>query len=224
LRGETLIENLRLQLREAEDKLRKLNEKITRLNLVGNRLDTLDAKRAELAEIDRAGLATGTTPEALRDLCIKMNNAQAVTSARRLQDAHDAASERAIKARQYADYFDKLVALFRDELPKRLVARMTMPAEGLAVESETIKIHGVPLHQLGTSEQIRVGVAIAAALNPQTGFILVDGAESMGRGDRLALAEAAKEQGLQLIMSFVDPDAEPKDGVVVMSHGERVIR
>jgi len=38
----------------------------------------------------------------------------------------------------------------------------------------------------------------------------------------LALAQIAKELDLQLILTYVDPDAEPRDGVVVMRKGEAV--
>jgi hypothetical protein len=83
-------------------------------------------------------------------------------------------------------------------------------------------VDGVPLHALGTSQQIRTGVLVAAALNPRSAFVLVDGAESMGRADRLALADAAQELGLQLILTVVDPDAAPGPDVTVMREGESV--
>jgi tRNA modification GTPase len=87
---------------------------------------------------------------------------------------------------------------------------------------QSIQIDGVPLHQLGTSQQIAVGVKVAAAVNPKSGFVLVDGAESMGGKDRRALAEAAEVLGLQLIMTVVDPDAKPGPGVTVMRGGAAV--
>jgi hypothetical protein len=112
------------------------------------------------------------------------------------------------------------VTLFRDVLPSMLLARANLPLDGLAIEDETIVINGVPLHELGTSEQIRVGVVIASALNPLAGFVLVDQAESLGREGKKALASVAHELGLQLIMTVVDPDAVPGPGVTVMRGGE----
>jgi len=81
-------------------------------------------------------------------------------------------------------------------------------------------VHGVPLHALGTSEQIKIAVQIAAALNRQIGWVPIDRAESLGRADRVAIGEVQRELNLQIILVYVDPDAEPAPGVTVMTNGE----
>ena len=49
------------------------------------------------------------------------------------------------------------------------------------MEDELVHVRALPLYQLGISEQIAIGVRVAAAINPKTGFILIDGAKSLGR-------------------------------------------
>lgn len=137
-------------------------------------------------------------------------------------DRHEKAKATAAACRAKSDVFNELVNLFRDKLPKQLLWDAELPVPGLGIDGDTVTINGVPLHLLGTSEQMRVGVMVAAHLNPDCGFILVDRAESIGQKDLRALAEAAVEHGLQLIISRVDDEAEPGPGVTVMRDGAPV--
>lgn len=219
--AESEIETLKRQLEEKQQYLRTTEEQIERGTAVERRWALQDGRIQDLAAMDQE-LARAAGGEDLAALEKAMERARADAEARRLQDAHDAAAHTAAQARERAETFSRLVVLFRDDLPKALLETANLPVKGLGVDGDCVIINGVPLHQLGTSEQIRVGCLIASALNPRSGFVLVDGAESLGRKDRAALAEAAHELGLQLIMSVVDPDATPAEGRTVMAAGEVV--
>jgi energy-coupling factor transporter ATP-binding protein EcfA2 len=215
------IGRLRAQLQAMEAHRDKIADRVTALSRERNEAETYASRRKELEAMEES---MGVTREIAIDRYREdLDRAKAMSQARRLQDLHDGAVQKASEAAAKSARFDALVELFRDALPKQIIASMTMPIAGLGVEGEAITLSGVPLHQLGTSQQIRVGVRIAAALNPRAGFILVDGAESLGREDRRALAEEAHELGVQLIMTYVDPDATAEGGAVVMRGGERVI-
>lgn len=218
--AETQIEELEKRARELRKAVRSTRETMKPLEVEKLSAESLAAKRAFVenaagamgaADVDVAALeeAVANTVEGLRR--------------RRDQDAHDEAAATATRARDWAETFTELVKLFRDDLPKELVAGADLPVEGLSVDEDEIFVNGVPLHQLGTSQQIGVGVDIAARLNTHAGFVLIDRAESLGRDDRRALMEEAKAKGLQPIMTFVDPDAKPGgEGVVVMKDGEAI--
>lgn len=214
----TKIEELEKALAEARAELADAESKVRKCREIQARMEDHEARKADLAALE-AELAEEGSPDDIAALEKALADARRDVEARRLQDAHDEAAQAAQAARQRAILFSRLVTLFRDELPKRLLEASKLPVEGLGIEGDMVTIHGVPLHQLGTSQQIRVGVLIAAALNPRSGFVLVDGAESLGKKDRAALAEAAKELDLQLILTVVDPDAEPAAGVTVMADG-----
>lgn len=210
---------LRARLLDLEQQRDKSRKELDRCEVAISRHDRLAAHRSELEELDgtldsQAGVDVEALEKAWRE-------ASEAAKAREQQDIHDAAAGKAAKARERAKAFDALVQLFRDTLPKRIVEQMDMPVVGLGIEDGVVTFKGIPLHQLGTSEQLRIAVLLAAALNPRTGFVLVDRAESLGSKDRLALAEAARELDVQLVLTFVDPMATPSAGVVVMRDGER---
>lgn len=211
---EEQLEKARARLKDTRDKLAKCDE-------YDRQIDAHEAHERELSEIEGELAKVGEVAD-VDALKRAWDEAREDTTNRRAQDRHEEAAHTAAETRAKALLYDDLVRLFRDDLPKELLSRANLPVDGLSVDEEKILIRGVPLHQLGTSEQIRIGVAIAAALNPRSGFVLVDGAESLGREDRRALAQSAKEMGLQLILTYVDPDAVPSENVTVMRNGAAI--
>lgn len=195
---------LEAQLVQKKRELEAASEKADKAETLMQRWRSQDARLLDLQDME-AELSGGVEID-LGALEYAVNDARANREARKLQDAHDTAAKVAAEAKATAEIFTGLVKLFRDDLPKALLAKANLGIEGLGVDEDKITINGVPLHQLGTSQQIRIGVMVAAAVNPQSGFVLVDGAESMGGKDRRALAEAAQSMGLQLIMTIVDDD------------------
>lgn len=221
--AKTDVERLTRELEKAQERLTEATGNIGRVVQLERRLDAQEARENDLAELEgelTRGEGAGYDMDGLKQA---VERAKVDWETRAQQDRHDAAAKAAETARGRWDLFQNLVKLFRDAIPKALIERAALPIDGLSVDENQILIHGVPLHQLGTSEQMRVGVLVAAALNPRCGFLPVDGVESMGTQDRVALAKAAKEMGLTLIMTEVDPEAEPEPGVTVMRHGEAFV-
>lgn len=218
---EAKLEDARKQLDGARTRYSEAKEKIGMCDDCEREHVQYEARCADLTKIE-IEIRSGGESYDIDGLRKAYESAQADTQARRLQDAHDVAAKKTIDAKRKSELFDGLVKLFRDDLPKELLEASDLPVDGLGINEDTVTVSGVPLHQLGTSQQIRIGVLIAAALNPQAGFVLVDGAESMGKKDRAALAEVARERNLQLIMTYVDPEAVPAAGVTVMREGEAV--
>jgi DNA repair ATPase RecN len=213
------IARLESELEAARQRSGEIERGMAKLESDARNRALYDARVADLAKMDEELSGETEVPDldALREA---MHEAEADVTHREMQDRHDAAAAKALESARKSEVFTELVTLFRDALPSMLLARANLPLDGLAIEDETIVIHGVPLHELGTSEQIRVGVVIASALNPLAGFVLVDQAESLGREGKKALAAVAHELGLQLIMTVVDPDAVPGPGVTVMRAGQ----
>lgn len=214
------IERLEAELAEAQAGLGKAREALRKCDDAERRLQRHQADLDELADLE-ARLENQQVQD-VAALAEAERRAKELAQARELQDRHDAASAALAAASETAARYKDLVKLFRDGIPQQLLEEADLPVDGLTVDDDGILIDGVPLHQLGTSRQIRLGVLIAHALNPRSAFVLVDGAESMGQSDRKALADTAAELGLQLIMTFVDPVAVPGVGVTVMRDGEAV--
>ncbi len=215
------IAELQQALRERESSLNDVRTKLDKCADLERQINSHEGRKHDLSQLE-AELESSTGVTNLEELQADLEQAKADVQHRELQDAHNAAAEAYKEAKTRAELFDGLVKLFRDDLPKALLSKAKLPVDGLGITDDVVTINGIPLHQLGTSEQIKVGVLIAAALNPKSGFVLVDGAESMGKKDRAALAEAAKDLDLQLIMTIVDDDALPAPGITVMREGAAV--
>lgn len=218
---EAEVRSLEVSLQQKRNELREVQGAIGKHDEALLQIESAEARGAELARIERE-LAEGSPVVDVESLLDAKEEAKALREAREQQDAYDAAASKYTKAKAAAATLGELVKLFRDTIPQQLLAQAELPIEDLTVTQEQILVRGVPLHQLGTAEQIRVGVVVAKAINPRAGFITVDRAESLGREGRRALAETAKEMGLQIIMTCVDPDAQPSDGVTVMRAGAAV--
>lgn len=217
--AEKIVE-LEKALAEEREKRLECEAAINRCDEELRRVENHEARVADLAQLETE-LEGDAIPD-LKALVEARSYAGEAYEARRLQDLHDVASKTFTQCAALSAIYTDLVAFFRDELPTARLTQAKLPVAGLEIRDGEILIHDVPLHQLGTSEQISIGVRIASALNPRSAFVLVDGAESLGRDDLKALRETALSLDLQLIMTFVDPDASPSEGVTVMSHGEKV--
>jgi len=214
------IEELEAKLAALREKRRVASNRLAQIAAIQARAERLQSAREELAKIE-ASLASVATHD-INGLTAAMQEAEeALMNATRAERYLEALAK-ANEAEGVASALTDLVVLFRDTLPKRIIDKIKMPVEGLGVTDGVVTHNGIPLHQLGTSEQLRIAVLVAAALSPRNGFILIDRAESLGTKDKMALALAAKEIGLQLILTFVDPGATPKPGTIVMENGESV--
>lgn len=219
------IEELRRQIAALEAKVQECNtaalEIVTALEGCAaheRAIETQEARGRDLAALD-AELGTAETALDLEKLEQCADAAEQRLEDKRQQQRYADALAAAASARETADLYNVLVRLFRDTLPAEMLSTVKLPVDGLSFDDNQILVNGVPMHQLGTSQQFRIGVLIASRMNRNSAFVLIDGAESMGRKDLAALASAAREEGLQLIMTFVDPDALPADGVTVMCDG-----
>ncbi len=119
--------------------------------------------------------------------------------------------QRAARAEQVAvttrasEKADKLTAAIDaiDAEKKTALAAAAFPVPGLSVDDDGPTFNGVPLSQASGAEQLRVGLAVAAALNPKLRTVLVrDG--SLLDADGLALvATWAAEHDMQVLMERV---------------------
>ena len=216
------------QLAEVRESLTATRSERNDLDRLAQRIVALDTRWLDLVELDTAIDAEGgkgggdfaeeriaVAEEAMNRCKVSLAGVEALA-------AYKKAATELEWYQGRADVYSDLVKEFRDTIPCELLAKAALPVQGLSISGPTILIDGVPLHQLGTSQQLQIGVALSSVFNPGAGFVLVDGAESLGSKDRAAIAEAVGKTGDQLIMTYVDPEAKPADGVTVMRHGEVV--
>lgn len=215
------IDSLREQLRKLESDRDAIEEKIDKLrdeedlalqyHRNERRLEELKAKHAE------------TEPETLQELEAKVARAKDLLERRQAQDAYDKAFNTFSEKKRESEALSDLVKLFRDDLPRQLIEQADLPIDGLSVSEDTVTLHGKPLHLLGTSEQYEVAVAVFSTMYPDTGFLPIDGAESIGSKQRQAIMEIAEKYDLQPIMTILDEnDPQPDEHTIVMRNGEAI--
>lgn len=202
------VEQQREQLRKSVAGMRERNGDVRR------RQQQLERDRRELVDLEGAIGGTSEDPESLR---VQLERAKEATWAKDLAVRYSAGAAEVERHATRSRVLGQLVDLFREALPGQLLQRAAFPVPGLGLDGDQITINGIPIHRLGTSEQIRLGVRVAVALNPQAGFVCVDGAESLGASGRKDLAAAAAEFGVQLWMSEVSETPGP--GSIVMRAG-----
>jgi intein/homing endonuclease len=87
------------------------------------------------------------------------------------------------------------------------------PVDGLALNGDTVLYEGVPISQASTARQVRIGLAVAAALRPELRTCLVRDGSALDRESLAEVAAWAERSGMQVIMERVESDAP--GGVVI---------
>ena len=83
------------------------------------------------------------------------------------------------------------------------VARAIFPVPGLAFGHDGLLLEGVPFEQASQAEQIRVSVAMGAALHPQLRVLLVRDGSLLDERSLALLGELAAERDLQVWLERV---------------------
>jgi hypothetical protein len=93
-----------------------------------------------------------------------------------------------------------------DSQKAEAIANAHFPVPGLGFDGEGVTFLGVPLEQASGAERLRVGLAVAAALNPNLKMVCVrDGSLLDGEG-RQVVGKWAQDAGYQVLMEIVAGD------------------
>lgn len=92
------------------------------------------------------------------------------------------------------------------ERKENVLRAAKFPIEGLSFSEDGVMYKGVPYEQRSTAEQIKIGVAIAAALHPELPVILIRDGSLLDDASFAQLSEFAKEKELQIWMEAVGED------------------
>lgn len=192
-------------VRQAQE-YKKLEEMRKRAQDLKEKIDALRAELAELTEEGKAQSEIVASMPPLPDLGVigaRINSAEEtnalVRAAREYRQVSAEAAERRLKSEELSAKIKGLDAKKADGF-----ARAKFPVKGLAFDSEGVTFNGIPFQQCSSAEQVRIAVAIAAALNPKIRVIRIsDGSlldsESMSEVERLA-----REHEMQIWVERVD--------------------
>ncbi|MCE5219482.1 AAA family ATPase [bacterium] len=180
------VEGLRRQLAEAEQELSGWIEKEIAATSAASNLR--DADTSELkAEMERIDAINAKVRQ-------NLDRAKAMEEAEQLRA-------------QYNDLTASLEKVRADRI--RLLGGVTMPLPELSIGEEGELVYrGARWDCMSGAEQLRVAVAICAAIKPTCGFVLIDGLEQMDLGQLREFAQWLKDRNLQAIGTRVSTGGE----------------
>ncbi len=187
-------ETLRKQLAEAEEQLRRAQERVDRLKVDLDAAETETEKvvypdvEAVKRRIDAAGETNRKVEAARKRRDLEGRVAALTEQAERLTQSIDAT----FQAKQDA------------------VAAARMPVAGLSFDLETgrLTLNGVPLKQASRSEQLRVAVLMAMAQHPELRVMRIEDASILDAESMAMLKGLAADNDYQLWMEVVDESGE----------------
>ena len=127
-----------------------------------------------------------------------------------LRDEHE------IDAKKYQAEADKLTARMdaRKKTREDALGAAKMPVAGLGFGDGEVTFNGLPIDQASTSQQIRIGMAIAMAQNPKLRVIRIKDGSVLDEDNLKLIGEIAGEKGYQVWIEVVDfhRDCRHRDG------------
>jgi hypothetical protein len=109
----------------------------------------------------------------------------------------------------------KLEAIEADKTTK--LASVAWPVAGLGFGDTGVTYNGLPFSQASGAEQLRVSVAIGAALSPRLKVILCRDASLLDEEQLGVITEFAEKEGIQVWLEIVDSEGGP--GKIVIEEG-----
>jgi len=176
----------RAVLASIETKLDRAQHDHKRAAELETQADALQAGiAAAIEEIDETAIAAAKERFATAAATLKL--AEIRDRSEQAKAKLDEAKARADRTKKEADRLDAIVTGLTKDAPAALL--QSSPVKGLEIDGDDIRMNGVSLDKLCGAEQMRFAADIAKALNPNVGFLVVDGLERL---DEELLSEFVK--------------------------------
>jgi chromosome segregation ATPase len=180
----------------------KLNQQLTTINTEG---------KALAAEVE--GL-TDTDTAALRE---SMSMAEQTNNLVDAYERHKELNEELTTAVSKRDELTEYIAQI-DQVKADATARVKYPIDGLEVDDDGVRLHGVPFEQASQAQQLRVSCAIGFALSPALKVLLVRDGSLLDETNLKLLHELATAHDGQVWLERVGDGSE--GATVVIEDGE----
>ena len=194
----------------AQHEVERLRTELTRAEA---HLVEANRQRMEAAILLRA---QGTPPD-LTEITAQMQSAEATNRQVREKRKRHELEGLLTTTRAEADRLTTAIAEI-DTQKTALLAAAPFPVPGLGVETENgsmvVTHNGIPLEQCAHSVQLRVGIAIAMAVNPQCRVILIRDGATLDADNQAWLAEISKAREFQVWLELVG-DGDQESFVIV---------
>jgi hypothetical protein len=147
--------------------------------------------------------------EAIR---VRLDAAETVNRQVRARDERAELAALLVRGRQESQRLtDEIAKIEREKADA--IAAATMPLEGLSFDEDGVLFQGVPFSQSSSSERLRVGIAMAMALNPKIRVIRITDGSLLDSENLALIAGLCAEHDFQCWVERVDESGEI--GVVI---------
>ncbi len=178
-RQQAELPGIEKEIEELEQKMALLREKQKQIKELKRPTWDLEKMRKEVETLE-------SRTNAVRDAQNRLKEAERVASHKARYDA---------------------LSVEMDGVEKEKTASLSaakMPIEGLSWDEENVLYNSIPFSQLSSAEQLRVALAIAIASNPKLKVILIRDGSLLDQENLTLIAEAAKENDMQVWIEKVD--------------------
>lgn len=186
------IDGLRMQLREAEERLAGLQDLADLENKAASNAEAADF---ELVDPDLSGIDA------------RMASLEATNAAVRAKAARDQVIAKGLAAKAKADDLSARLTAIAEQR-EQLVSSARFPVEGLGFGEGGITFQGLPIEQASQAERLRVSLAMGLALNPKLKVITLRDASLLDEKSLALVEQMAADAGAQVWLEMVGTSGE----------------
>ena len=183
---------IRAQLEDARARAARLHDEVTSLE-------------ADLARVDSA--AAGAEDEPTAELEAAIASAEDTNAKVRANAERERVKAECATAHEKYDALAAELASVRNERVK-LLDGAKLPLDGLAISDGCLLYKGQRWDGMSGAERLTVAVAVASAINPKCGFVLLDELEKFDMPSMERFGKWLEEHGLQAICTRVSSGDE----------------
>jgi len=193
----TLIERKEARVKELENQMYNLRlEIVGQQEFIKRRQEKIDKTEQSLQEV---------SPIDISEIQDEIAQAQDLNEEIRAIKENEANQKVANQLQvEYDKFTSQILAI--DETRKKTLIEAKMPIEGLGITEEGVTFNGFPFADLSTSEQLKVSMAIAMAMNPKLKVIRIHDGSLLDDDNLKIIAEMAKESDYQVWLEKVAED------------------
>jgi DNA repair exonuclease SbcCD ATPase subunit len=197
---------MRREIKGLEAEEARLRDRIAELQKqIDQAIESMEAVLNKLATARKT--ETELQDESTVEIELRLANIEAVNAQVASNQAKAAAAD---EAAEYQAQYDALTSSIDDLRTARLALLdgAKLPLDGLGVEEGELTYHGQKWDCMSGSEQLKVAVAIAKAIKPECGFVLMDKLEQMDLDTLKEFGAWLESQDLQVIATRVSTGEE----------------
>lgn len=171
-------------------------------------------RREQALEIDnaQASLEPLPNPVDVSSIRAELDTAKQINAGMRLRDRQKEHLANAAEAERSADALTVAMEA-RTKQKEEIIAKADFPVPGLGLGDGQVLFNDVPFDQASGAEKLRVGVAIAMALNPKLRVIRITDGSLLDSDAMKILADMAELHDFQVWIESVDSSG--KIGIVI---------